>query len=254
MNNKIVALVVAVVLVIAGMYFFSSDKPTVSAQGVSSIDVTPDLVSVYVTIETKDAKAEIAQNLNTVAKDKFIENLKKIGLYEQEALMYSAYQDFDVQLVSFSINPNYDWRTGRQEGFVARQEVLVKVKEVDVVYVPAIVDAAVDAGASVSYVSFELSPQKQSEYKIQALKEAGEDARKKADATASGLGKKLGSLVSVNSEEFSYQPYPYYAKAEDSPAGTAGAEAREAVASIAVAPRDLQVSATVNVVYKLTGF
>jgi predicted transposase YbfD/YdcC len=40
-----------------------------------------------------------------------------------------------------------------------------------------VIDSGVDAGALLQYINFELSNDKQNEYKAQALREAGEDAK-----------------------------------------------------------------------------
>ena len=97
-----------------------------------------------------------------------------------------------------------------------------------------------------SGINFELSPQKQSEYKTQALEQASADAKSKASATAAGLGKKLGRLVSVESQDFNYGPVVYYAKAESS---SGAADAREA--ALQINPTDLNVYANVGVTYTI---
>ena len=90
-----------------------------------------------------------------------------------------------------------------------------------------------------------MSTAKQNEYKAQALKEASEDAKIKAEAIASGLGKTVGKLVSVSSNEFNYQPWPLY----NSMAGSTAADAK--VATTNIQPGQQDVSASVTVVYAL---
>jgi uncharacterized protein YggE len=85
------------------------------------------------------------------------------------------------------------------------------------------------------------------------LTDAGADAKIKAEATAAGLGKKIGRLISVQSQEFNY-PGPLYAyeKAMDSSVGAANAEAQRVSSSLS--PSDIEVSATLTVQYKLSKF
>ena len=125
------------------------------------------------------------------------------------------------------------------------------MKTGDFYIVPKIVDVAIDSGALVSYINFEISDELRSEYKSRALEKAGEDAREKAEATAAGLGKKLGKLVSVQSEDFNYGPVVYYASAESS-GSDAVAETREAALNIY--PKDVEVRADISVRYKLRRF
>ena len=152
---------------------------------------------------------------------------------------------------SYNIYPDYeyDYSTGKrtEKGFVAQQSIEVKTRNFD--KVAGIVDASVDSGALISWINFELSDEKQSELKAQALKEAGEDAKKKAEATASGLDKKLGKLVSVKGEEFNYGPYQYFAASGSTDAVKAGAEAKDAALNLG--PKDVEVTATVTVEYAL---
>ena len=155
----------------------------------------------------------------------------------------------DIKTVNFNRYPEYDFKNGRNEqiGYIARQDIIVETKDFDVV--ASVVDVSIEAGTLVSYINFELSDEKQSEYKTQALEEAGKDARKKAEATASGLDKKLGRLVSVQSEEFNYIPYRYF---EATAEGSSATQAKDA--AINLAPRDLDVTATIRVEYKLRSF
>jgi uncharacterized protein YggE len=60
-----------------------------------------------------------------------------------------------------------------------------------------VIDAAVDAGALVSYINFELSVERSNEYKMLVMTNASLDAKQKAEAIASGLGKTVGRLVSI---------------------------------------------------------
>ena len=242
MNNKLLIALIVLGILIVGYVIFNSE-PTVSAQGFSSIDTEPDEVSVYIIIETRNATTQIAKDRHDEISDKVIDNLEDIiGL-----------DDEDIKLINYNIYPEYDWNNGKQreKGFVVTSQIVVKTDDFDLV--SEIVDAGIDSGALVSSINFELSNEKQSDYKAQALSEASADARKKAESTASGLGKKLGSLVSVQSEEFYYPgPIPIYAKAEDVSEVAAVIEARQA--AVDLKPQDIEVTASVRVEYRLRAF
>ena len=114
--------------------------------------------------------------------------------------------------------------------------------------VAGVVDAGVNAGAIVSGINFELSQAKQNEYKAQALQDASADGKKKAEATAAGLGKSIGRLVSISSQQFNYVPYPLYAGA------TMEDNVRAKSAAVNIVPSDLDITASVQVVYKIGWF
>ena len=244
MNNKIlIAIVVVAILVIGAFLFTSSTGATVSATGSAQIEAQPDKVSVNLYIEKRAPTAQEAKDLHDEALDDLVVNLIRAGIDKD-----------DIKMQNFNVYPEYDWSSGqsKQKGFIARQDIIVELEDFDLV--TAVVDEAINAGGLVSYINFELSEEKQDDYKVQALEEAGKDARRKAEATAAGLGKKLGSLVSVQSEEFNYYPYNYFqGKAADGVSvAEAGAEARQAATNLN--PQDIQVSATIRVEYKLRSF
>ena len=64
--------------------------------------------------------------------------------------------------------------------------------------------------------------------------------------------KNLGRLVSIQSEEFNYGPYPVFSYAEGSSGAIAKDEARQAALNLA--PQDIEVTANVRVSYKLSSF
>jgi len=241
-KNTLWTITVIVAIILIGGYLFLGNQPTVTAQGFSSIDASPDEVSVYLNIETKAQTAQEAQSKNLEISDSV-----------QTALTNLGTESKDIQLQNYNIYPQYDYSNGQQtqKGYIASQQIVVKVK--DFKLVPGIVDKSVEAGALVQTINFELSTEKQNEIKNIALKAASEDAKKKAEATASGLGKSLGSLVSVQSQDFYYPgPIAYYAKAENTGVAEAIGQARQAAASLA--PRDIETTASVSVTYKLQAF
>ncbi len=110
-----------------------------------------------------------------------------------------------------------------------------------------VIDAGVDKGAKVSYINFELSIAEQNKYKAQALELATQDAKTKAEAIASGLGKKLGKVVSVSSSDWGYSPWSLY---RADVMTESAEEAKSAVTDIQ--PGEQSVTASVSVVYKIS--
>ncbi|MBI3334114.1 SIMPL domain-containing protein [Candidatus Pacearchaeota archaeon] len=210
--------------------------PVVSAQGFSSLDAEPDEVSIYLSIEARGASAQEAQALHADISDEVITNLVKLGLERSQ-----------IQQAYFTMYPEYEYSGRVQElkGYVASEQLAVETSDFSLV--AGIVDASVDAGALIHSINFELSDEKQSEYKQQALEAAGKDAQAKAVATAAGVGKEVGPLVSVSTQEFYYPgPIAYYDKAVSSEGGISVQEAAQRIE-----PRDIEVTASLTVTYRL---
>src|SRR3989344_6640672 len=207
MNNKIIIFLVIAGILVLGGYLFYTSSPVVAAQGISTLKVTPDKVSIYFSVEARDKTLQLAQNKQVEISDALFIELVRLGFERSE-----------IQTLSLNMYPEYDWSNNQQtqKGYVVSQQVIVVTDDFD--KIAQIVDVAVSSGALVSSVSFELSDEKQNEYKTKALEQASMDAMKKAEATAKGAGKSLGRLVALESQNFDYYPYPIYSRAEGSTA------------------------------------
>ncbi|RLF26052.1 MAG: hypothetical protein DRN01_05585, partial [Thermoplasmata archaeon] len=126
------------------------------------------------------------------------------------------------------------------KGYLASTTVKVTTK--DLTKAGKIIDAAVKNGALVDRVTFGLSTEKLNDYKAWVMAEAAVDAKHKAKKVLSALGEKIGEIVSV-SFGYDYNPCTfkgrdvmndYYLSAETN-----------------LQPKDLTVSATATVVYKI---
>lgn len=236
-NNLALWISVAILgLVVIGIFAFSSfNAPSVTAQGTFTLEATPDIISAQINVEGREKTLAEAKEEHDKIKEDFVNSLLSKGFTEDE-IVISGYNNY----------PEYDWTSGTQRitGYVVVSSI--EIKSSDFAEISNVIDSAIESEALVSYVSFELSDEKQSGLKAEALEKAGEDARRKAEATAKGLGKSLGRLVSVSSEDYYYGgPSIAYARAEDS-AGSAD-EAKLVIDN----PRDVEVTASLRVEYKL---
>ena len=224
-----------------GYAAFSSLIPnsskTITGNGQAVIQATPDLVKVYFNVETSGATSQEAKDKNSQIVDDLTTALIKKGFERKE-----------IQTQNFNIYPDYNWVNGRQEsnGFKAVHSIVVELPTEDSDKIGSVIDAGVDAGASISYINFELSQEKQNEYKAQAIKQAAEDARIKAQALADGVGKSLGDLVSVSDNNFYYNPWPIYAAS-----GSASDAMMAKEATTNIQPGNQEISASVQAIFKI---
>lgn len=244
-NNsvKITGMIVAGVIILAliGLYIANMNAPvsnTVQVQGMSNIKVVPDLVTIYFNVETKGTTAQEATDKNSQIVDNAITNLIKLG-FERK----------DIVTENFNVNPNTYWNGNRQvtEGYIANHNIKVEMPTNESGKIGDAIDAGVNAGALINYINFELTQESQNKYKTEALKQATEDARTKAEAMASGLGKSLGKLVSVSSNDFGYNPWPMYRNVAMDSSGAAEAK----VAATTIQPGQQDINAQVSVVYQI---
>jgi uncharacterized protein len=239
----VIIAVVVILLVVIGIIYLkpSSTTDTFQVSGQATSKVSPDLITIYFSADTKGATSKIAEDANSEIVSKLQENVVALG-FEESGLTtesYNIYPDY-----------NYDYSKGTQTliGYRATHSLKIELPSSQKDNVGSLIDAGTNAGAGISYINFELSPALQQSTKTQAIKDASEDARVKAEALAAGFNKKLGKLVSVSLDQYNYYPWNIYA-ASDSRVTSGGAEAKAAVATIT--PSNQEVSASVVAVYKL---
>ena len=224
-----------IVLVLASTNFSNPSKNTITVSGQATIEVMPDIVSIYFNVDTQGSTANEAGDKNSEIVRDLIAALAALGFEEEE-----------IQTQSYNIYPEYDYVVPRSNiiGYRATHSLRVEVPANQSARIGAVVDAGLDSGAGIGYINFELSQENQNKYKAEAMKLAAQDATSKAEGVAEGLGKTLGSLVSVSIDNYDY--YPWLARDFS---GVAAAEAKEAATSIV--PTDQQISATVTAVFKI---
>ena len=228
-----------VILLLLGFAIYSVISPMqqVSVTGVSSVKVTPDVVSIYFNVLTEGDSASQVKDDNAEIVDDVI-----------TALVVSGIDRDDITTEYFNIYQDYDWINGNQQykGYVASHTLRVELTDGDMELAGTVIDAGVDAGAGINYINFELSQTTQNQYKTLALEQATQDARAKAEGIAQGLGKRLGRIISVSSSEFGYSPWILY----DS-AGAAEGSVDAAKAATNIQPGEQEISGYVSVAYAL---
>jgi uncharacterized protein YggE len=231
----IVSAVILLALIGVAVYLQGRAGNTMDVQGIAQIKAVPDLVSVYFSVDTNASTAKEAKDKNAEIVDAMTTALVKEGLERK-----------DIVTENFNVYPEYTWENNRQEfkGYRAVHNIKVQLSTDKTDKIGEVIDAGVDSGAGISYINFELSQEKQNEYKAEALKQATEDARIKAESIAEGLGKRVGRVVSVSSSEFDYYPWPIYEYA-----GGGVAEAKAATTNIQ--PGEQDITGRVSVVFKI---
>lgn len=238
-NAVKITLIIVAGAIILGLIIINSLVPssqnTVSVRGQSTIHVMPDLVGIYFSVETQAATIQDASSKNSV----IVDNLTN-------ALINDGFSSSDVQTQSYSVYPEYDYSSGTQRliDYKATHLIRVQLSVNDTQKIGQVVDDGTNAGAGVSYINFELSQDNQNKYKAQAINLAAQDATTKAQAVADGLGKTVGSLVSVSVDNYNYMPWLAI-----SGAGATPSQVKSEATSIQ--PSNQDISASVTAVFKI---
>jgi uncharacterized protein YggE len=198
MNLKAVCLVLAVPLVLLATacgdsgdtYVQTGNAPVtgINAIGTGEAFGEPDVLVVNVGVSAERASIAEAREAAAGAQRGVVDALKRNGVAEK-----------DIQTVQFSVNPQYDFRSGNQQiiGYQVSNVVTAKVR--DLAKAGATIDAAIEAGgndAVVQGVQFGIDDP--SELQKQAREQAVKEAREQAQQLADNAGVKLGKLLSIS--------------------------------------------------------
>jgi uncharacterized protein YggE len=155
----------------------------ITVSGIGKVKAAPDQASFSFGVETQGATAGEALAANNEAVQTVIDAVKGQGIDEA-----------NIQTQSVSVYPRYSEDGQIIVGYTASNTVSVLIEDLE--QVGAVVDAAASAGANQVYGP-NLSIADQTELYKEALANAYDDARDKAEAVAAAAGVALGPVVNV---------------------------------------------------------
>ena len=160
-------------------------KVTVSGEAMTKVE--PDAAVIVLSVVTQNAQAITAQQENA-RKSEAVAN----------AIKNTAGANAEIKTSDYSLQPQYDYRDNRLPkivGYNARNSVIVTMS--DLRHVGAVIDTASSAGAnSIDNVSFIL--RQTSPARGQALADATQQAKNKANSIAQALGGRVLRVVEEN--------------------------------------------------------
>lgn len=183
---SLVGLVMALCILFSCSLVQAQDLRTISVDGSSTIKVAPDKATISISIENtaKDAKMASAQNAQI---------MQKI----QSAILGLTITKDKMQTTNYNLYPVYNTKDNSREiiGYSVSNEITVTIDDIDMV--GAVIDTAINAGAS-NVNSIEFGLKDSQAYKDKVLQQAIVDAKRKAQVIANALGKSVVNVVSVN--------------------------------------------------------
>ncbi len=247
-NRKLYGLVaiLAVCLAIAGSLYINSGviavnnkgNTTISVSGSGIIEVEPNQATVYLGVETQSENVTEALEENSLKMEVVIEAMEKLGISKDS-----------IETSYFNIYPVIDYETKGEEivGYRVNNEITVELT--DLGEIGEVIEEAINAGANkVRRIEFGLTEDKEKALRNEAIKEACEDAKSKADAIASGFGLAIIKVSAIRESGVYVEPYwsRGFEYAIPIPAPT------PALMEIPppIEPKEVKVSATIDVVYE----
>lgn len=211
--------------------------PTVSATATSQVSVTPDTLTMLLGVSTQSTNAKTALNSNNAKTTKLLGVLKQAGVTSDH-----------LQTTGLSIYPRYA-KTGKVTSYQVSNTVSATVT--DIASAGATIDAAANTvGNGIQFDNLQFSVADDSSPALSARSQAVKTAEARAQAMASAAGVTLGSLCSISdqgSNDAVYGNSGYLGSAAAAPSGGSGS------VPVPVEPGTQQVSATVTVVYDVSG-
>ncbi len=217
----------------------ASNEKTVSATGIATTSVDPDLLNTNFGVETEAKTAKEAMSANAEEMAQVVAAIKKLGITDEELStsgfnIYPVYRDISDPITGIYVKSELS-------GY--RVSNILTVKTTKLTLASSILDMAVEAGANrVDNVYFTLSPQTQLVVQNDLIEKAVLNAKSKAEKAIAPLGQKIIGVKMVSLSDFAYPPPPIYY------GGYASAELLSAKAT-PIFSSNQDVTTTVNVVF-----
>ena len=176
----------------------TSGRRVVRAIGEASVSARPDEARVAAGVTTQSPTASEAASRNA----------------EQTAAVIAALRgalgpNAELRTINYTLGPTYVYPPGGGQpqltGFTANNIVEVVLSDLSII--GRVIDTAISAGAN-RIESLRMSLKDEDTVRLQALRQAGQKARQKAEAIATGLGIRLGAVVSAQEGVYA-QPLNY---------------------------------------------
>ena len=258
------SLLLAVVLLTAGLYGCSPGSPTdanlqtspapaapsevkVSNQvegiwvsGTGKVTVTPDIATLELGIESQEISVAEAQAKASEAMDKVKASLTENGVAEK-----------DIQTRYFRIRQRTRWDEAQQQevviGYRVTNDVVAKIRDIE--KIGSIIDAVVAAGGDYTRIDdLNFSVDDPSAYYDEARKEAMADAKDKAEQIANLVSIKLGEPTYIS--ESAVSPV-YGGMVYELMAGGAPVPAPAPAPVPSISPGELEIRVNIQIAYNI---
>ena len=207
---------------------------TISVNGNGSVKVLPDEVFIHVAVISEKPTTQETVDENSNLSKKIIDEIKKVSA-----------ENLNIQTISYELYPLYDYSEENTSPkiYAYRASSTIEVTTTDLEKIGDIIARATEFGATnISNIGFDLTDATRRTAKNNALAAATTDANDKAIAIANSMGLKIDTVLYINEGE-TVIPIPF------SVAPRYGDLKAKEVAAPTILPQEIEVTATVNIVY-----
>ena len=165
-----------------------SDTPVIVTTGQGVVRRAPDRAVVSIAAESRARTAPETQKLNIDAMTAVLEKIRALGIPAEA-----------IQTTGYTLQADFQYQNGKQSliGYIARNQVEVRVDTLS--KLGDVMGSAVGSGATnVTGVRFDLKDRQAVE--AEALRLAVQDARRRAEAAASGAGVKIVQIMRIDEQ------------------------------------------------------
>lgn len=178
---------VAIALVLFTGLMVAEDKLSprvVRVMGTAEVKVVPEWAVIEVGVQKQDVSARAAKQAADATARSILTTIHENGI-----------DDKDVQTISFSLQPQFDFRKGRTlTGFVAEQTLSITVRNLS--KLDSLLESLIQAGGNrINSIEYEASDLRK--YRDQARNLAVKAAREKAQALAGALNQEIGRAYAI---------------------------------------------------------
>lgn len=209
-------------------------RRSITATGNGVVITQNNRAVMYLAVETMspDAKQAAQDNANIMTKVK-------------HAVIGAGAAPDKIETDNYTMYPVYEYDKGKVKSRKYEVNNRMKVVVEDLTKAGAVMDAAISAGANrIENIMFTVrNPGK---YKDDALREAAQDARRKADIIAASLGKTVTNIISVTDNSVRVSPRNYMMNAR-----MAGGNDMAESATTPMEGGDAKVESSVTVVFEI---
>lgn len=167
---------------------------SVTTSGQASVRLAPDRAWVTVGIEARALKPQDAQKKAALAMQAVHQKLESLGIPKEA-----------IRTVAFNLNADWDYTNNRRvlRGYVVSNHVEVKVDALD--RLADVLDQSIAAGANAIHgVRWDL--QHRDRVERDALRQAVEDAKQRAEVAVAAASAKLGPVLRITEQRFESRP------------------------------------------------
>ena len=182
---RLVALSLAFLLTLPATGQVVGQRPFIRAFGEGVVAVAPDAVKVNVGLTNQADTAQASAEQNAAKMATILAALRQL-------LGSSA----EIKTVTYSINPAYRSNSNPPVVIGYSTTNIVEVTVNNATTAGRVIDTATQAGANIVQ-SLRFTLRDSTRLRLQALRLATQQARANAEAIASGLGKQIGAVISV---------------------------------------------------------